>query len=126
MGTWTIRKLESSTVQALCVTCKERPQKKKTNGRFMAQCGKCHKKRFGTGGPRKPGYQKYGRVLEYSKHKKSYCEECGFIAVEMCQLDVDHIDGNKFNNDIANLQTLCANCHRLKTHMHNNYMSRYK
>jgi 5-methylcytosine-specific restriction endonuclease McrA len=32
-------------------------------------------------------------------------------------LDVDHIDGDRFNNDPANLQTLCANCHRLKTHL---------
>jgi 5-methylcytosine-specific restriction endonuclease McrA len=31
------------------------------------------------------------------------------------QLDVDHIDGNHRNNNPENLQTLCANCHRLKT-----------
>lgn len=34
-----------------------------------------------------------------------------------CQLDVDHIDGNHSNNKLSNLQTLCANCHRLKTHL---------
>jgi 5-methylcytosine-specific restriction endonuclease McrA len=33
----------------------------------------------------------------------------------MCQLDLDHIDGNNTNNNIDNLQTLCANCHRYKT-----------
>jgi 5-methylcytosine-specific restriction endonuclease McrA len=29
---------------------------------------------------------------------------------------VDHIDGNHSNNDPANLQTLCKNCHSLKTY----------
>jgi hypothetical protein len=51
----------------------------------------------------------------WSEYKKDYCEICGFVAKNKCQLDVDHIDGNNNNNDISNYQTLCANCHRLKT-----------
>jgi hypothetical protein len=51
---------------------------------------------------------------DYTQHKKDYCEKCSFMG-KPCQLDVDHIDGNKFNNEQTNLQTLCANCHRLKT-----------
>ena len=51
----------------------------------------------------------------FNMHRKSVCERCGFIPEDSCQLDVDHIDGNKFNGDPSNLQTLCANCHRLKT-----------
>jgi len=51
----------------------------------------------------------------YLKYRKDYCESCGFIPVNMCQLDVDHIDGNHENNNEDNLQTLCSNCHRLKT-----------
>lgn len=54
---------------------------------------------------------------KYTKHKKNYCEHCGFIPIHSVQLDVDHIDGNHNNNDIKNLQTLCANCHRLKTYV---------
>ena len=53
----------------------------------------------------------------YLKHRKDYCEFCGFKPVNMCQLDVDHIDGNHKNNKKDNLQTLCANCHRLKTYI---------
>jgi 5-methylcytosine-specific restriction endonuclease McrA len=48
--------------------------------------------------------------------KKSFCEECGFVPEWHGQLDVDHVDGNHHNNDEFNLRTLCANCHRLKTH----------
>ena len=55
------------------------------------------------------------RTFPYRKYKKDKCEKCGFVAVHSCQLDVDHIDGNPKNNELSNLQTLCANCHRLKT-----------
>lgn len=51
----------------------------------------------------------------YTKYKDSYCIRCGFIPEDSCQLDVDHIDGNHSNNEPDNLQTLCANCHRLKS-----------
>ena len=50
------------------------------------------------------------------KHRKDSCERCGFIPEHSSQLDVDHVDGNKANNSLNNLQTLCANCHRLKTY----------
>lgn len=61
--------------------------------------------------------ENYSRLYRHpwSKYKKDYCEACGFVAEHYCQLDVDHIDGNKKNNDPSNFQTLCANCHRLKT-----------
>ena len=58
----------------------------------------------------------------YRKHKKDYCEECGFKAIHAVQLDVDHIDGNHNNDDVSNLMTLCANCHRLKTQMNNDHL----
>jgi ribosomal protein L37E len=51
----------------------------------------------------------------YRKQKDTICARCGFQQEHACQMDVDHIDGNHKNNDSANLQTLCANCHRLKT-----------
>ena len=59
-----------------------------------------------------------------SVHRKSYCEHCNFQPVHISQLDVDHIDGNRNNNDPSNLQTLCANCHRLKTHLHGDSKSK--
>ena len=45
---------------------------------------------------------------DYRKHKGIKCEMCGFVPVHSSQLDVDHIDGDKYNNDIINLKTLCT------------------
>lgn len=51
----------------------------------------------------------------YIAHRKDYCERCGFVPEHVCQLDVDHIDENHFNDEEHNFMTLCANCHRLKS-----------
>jgi predicted HNH restriction endonuclease len=59
---------------------------------------------------------------EYRKHKTDHCAFCGFIAIHPVQLDVDHIDGDRTNNTPKNLQTLCANCHRLKTQMNKDHL----
>lgn len=45
------------------------------------------------------------------------CWNCGFIALHSAQLDVHHRDGNHSNDAPANLELLCANCHRL-VHVH--------
>jgi hypothetical protein len=50
----------------------------------------------------------------YRKHLAAACSRCHFIPEHPAQLDVHHIDGDRANNDPANLSTLCANCHRLE------------
>lgn len=57
------------------------------------------------------GRTKYGII------KGSSCEECGFVAKVSTQLEIDHIDGNRHNNDESNLRTLCCNCHAYKSHV---------
>lgn len=105
MTAWIYRKLEPSDVRGLCLLCNKRPQKKRNNGTYRALCSGCDNKRFNI------------KVnLPYRKFKLKYCERCNFIPEHKCQLDVDHIDGNHHNNDPNNLQTLCANCHRLKSY----------
>lgn len=77
----------------------------------------CNNKRTNKGGGRLGLYCKSHQTRKYTREKKDTCEYCGFKPIWMGQLDVDHIDGNHKNCDPSNLQTLCANCHRLKTHM---------
>lgn len=91
-------------------------------------CENCKVRITTSNGLRKNGTRKYKNLcyicsssgrkkFPYKKYIKDRCEFCGFIPVHVCQLDVDHKDGNKENNDISNLQTLCSNCHRLKTYL---------
>ena len=60
---------------------------------------------------------------DYIQIKKENCVICNFIPIHTCQLDIDHIDGNPKNNSVENLQTLCANCHRLKTYQNQDWLS---
>jgi len=49
----------------------------------------------------------------YIKYKKRRCNRCGYKPPYQAVLDVHHKDGNHRNNKSSNLETLCANCHRL-------------
>lgn len=91
----------------LCIRCGENPTGRGRSGRELLVCDICRvANRRG----------RLGVDMEFRRrHKKTSCEHCGFIAINPCQLDVDHIDGNRDNNDPSNFRTLCANCHRLKT-----------
>lgn len=105
-----IIKPEHPSIQGVCVLCESRVQTLRSAGKYRAVCWKCHLGRTG----RRP---KKGRSkgYNYAAFKKCSCELCGFVPTHSCQLDVDHIDGDHKNNAQGNLQTLCANCHRLKT-----------
>lgn len=58
-------------------------------------------------------------------HRKDHCERCGFLPEHDCQLTVDHMDGNRTNNEPSNYRTLCANCHNLKSFQNKDHSNRY-
>lgn len=72
--------------------------------------------------------EKFARFVKFRDRFKIYrkdkCERCGFVPEHIGQLDLDHIDGNSKNNDPMNFQTLCANCHRLKTMINKDNLKR--
>lgn len=45
------------------------------------------------------------------------CQLCGWSQINpitgIVPLEVNHIDGNGFNNHLSNLQLICPNCHSL-------------
>lgn len=43
------------------------------------------------------------------------CRACYDVGIYEAATDVDHIDGDAWNNDRANLQPLCKPCHSRKT-----------
>jgi 5-methylcytosine-specific restriction endonuclease McrA len=61
-----------------------------------------------------PSHRLKLRLLEDGL-KQHQCEECGLDEWmgQLIPIELHHIDGNRFNNNLENLQLLCPNCHAL-------------
>lgn len=68
-------------------------------------------------GERLKDWTNYAKPKGFRKHflkEKNYtCESCGLSEWlnRPIALEVHHIDGDRTNNDLTNLQCLCPNCH---------------
>ena len=67
-----------------------------------------------THGSFKTGIQAYRNIYK-DNHKELKCELCGSTKY----LYIHHIDSNRYNNDVTNLQCLCKSCHQ-KHHIKRN------
>ena len=113
---------EKHTIRRECDTegCKSQQRKKhkRLDGTqcYSKYCSRCERIMY-SGEVLKGVYRSESgeAKFDYRSVKSDTCTKCGWVADDKCQLDVDHIDGDHSNNSLDNLQTLCANCHRLKT-----------
>lgn len=105
----------------------------KTNGltkegvrKYQRKCSSCCKRSHRQFKPCKIiTYKLRSSIKKYGDYtKEDHCQACGFIAEQSCQLDVDHINGDHTDNSVCNLQTLCSNCHRLKTYYNRDYIQK--
>lgn len=104
----------SQVAKAPCIRCGKSCFPDMNAGR----CGNCAMMSGGT--------KRANRNKGKNRHRRyvgTHCERCGFEPEHIAQLEVDHIDGNHANNEPGNLQTLCANCHRLKTMLNGDHLT---
>lgn len=114
MGQWIHRltHVDRDNKQAVCSNCG--PVRIKVNNiSGKIRCRKAFNKEKNTSAKK-----------NYQLLKGLVCNKCGFIAEHPCQIDLDHIDGDPQNNESSNLESLCANCHRLKTFLNRDWESR--
>lgn len=82
-------------------------------------CNPCHLSSYGKQ-PLKEGV---------TAHKKTYCENIdghlGFACTSIIHysgvLELDHIDGNHYNNIPSNVETLCKVCHAYKSYLNGDH-----
>lgn len=106
MGIWVHRlsALDEITRTAVCSNCGPVSIKRKRDG-WRCRIAERSRDKHSDGYVRK----------KYRLLRNETCARCGWKADHECQLDVHHVDRNHRNNSPENLQTLCANCHRLVT-----------
>lgn len=88
--------------------------------RWRPVCGRCHLASYGA--------KKLDEGI--TAVKKTYCQNkdgrlgytCSAFIPYPGVLELDHIDGNRENNIIENVQTLCKNCHSYKSHKNGDFL----
>lgn len=75
----------------------------------------------------KKTYRLKAKLVKYGKleYKCSICGINKWLNQDI-PLELDHIDGNKYNNDISNLRILCPNCHALTPTYRARNIGKYK
>jgi len=95
---------------------------------YRKVCGTCHMKHVAAKNG-KTVTQLLNSWHPSRRYRKTYCENkdgrLGFICTTTIHwegmLDVDHVNGNPFDEDEINYQTLCKCCHAYKTNKYKDY-----
>ena len=87
--------------------------------RWRPTCSRCHMASYGK-------IQHDEGIIPIKKpHCENIDERLGYKCTSYIAypgvLEIDHIDGNRANNVIDNVQTLCKNCHSYKSHKNNDF-----
>jgi 5-methylcytosine-specific restriction endonuclease McrA len=98
----------------------DNPRDNAGNGNYHSLCASHHKAKYKMAD------------WEYKIYRKEYCEnidgrlgfKCTATIIMDAQLTVDHKDGDNERHHPTNLQTLCFNCHAVKTKINGDNISK--
>ena len=63
-----------------------------------------------------PSIRRYKEKLWEENIKPQACEKCGFDEIApngRCIIELHHVNGNRWDNRLDNIQMLCPNCHAM-------------
>lgn len=90
---------------------------KQGNRRWRVHCSPCQRASYGAG-PLAPGVKSFktGRCTNTDAHLGFECPVDWTVLPAWAKgiTEIDHRDGNAYNNDPHNLDELCSICHKLK------------
>lgn len=108
-------------VEKTCIDCKKRYGFLSTRDKKWKLNGTSRK------GPRKSFFEKlrYREFLRRNSWHQS-CMICDFVPMHRCQLDVNHLNGDRHDDKFSNLELICKNCHAYKSTIYKHNTNRYK
>lgn len=116
-GGW--NKNRATLVCSFCSKEYEVPQCRKGTSRHCSR--QCHNtaisREWDHSGKRNPMWK--GGIQTYRRFKKEACERC----LSREKIMVHHKDGNRYNNVLSNLETLCRSCHAKEHGIEKNFIS---
>ncbi len=120
VGVLNTEKAKNNYITLQCAHCKKdfkrRKYKTNTSKHGIYFCNKtCKGEAQRLGGCKEilPPHYGTGRVNYREKALREFDHKCGRCGYNKCLsvLEVHHIDRNRDNNDVSNLELLCRNCH---------------
>lgn len=109
-----------SKERPLCRVCRKKPVTTKgcRNGkrRFNTKCYSCSR-------PNRTQNPNDRRIFRQQFFIP--CEHCGKIPEHISDFEIDHKDADRRNNNLENLQSLCVECHRIKTQNSGDYLPKH-
>lgn len=115
---------QKSIVKVKCANCnieiekvKSQLNRSKTGNYYCSKsCATTNNNRLFKRGKSHPNFidgSSYYRKIVLENLDNPKCERCGY-SKSIKALHVHHKDGNRKNNEIENLELLCANCHYIE------------
>lgn len=113
IGHFTTNGKPSNIITKKCICCNKEFRTEKRSEKEQTTCSRACSNTYYRSGSNNSNYTT--GIGSYRKlaidHYGAICKLCGYSNIDA--LEVHHIDKNRDNNTLSNLEVLCCNCHTL-------------